>query len=303
MPPLYKIADWQIFFETNETRKLAVLRWLPKPNKHDGLGFGKMRGERDKVQLFCAWCLILDVASKTTPRDRRGYLERNGQPLDASDIAYLTGFPAEIFTRALDFFAKSSVGWLEVDKTLTGDTSAAAPGEPPRHLGQPPAVGKGMEGNGREENEVAGAPPPAGDDHSAFILGWCQNFEKSHKVKYQFDGGKDGRAVRELLKMGILRIDLLEIAKKAWAWRGNIFLSGKSLTIHGFRHHFNEIQAGVANGTNRTTDKPNPRNAGTIAPTTDYGEAAKRKQDQQRRVLESEVAQDGLKPPSVENPG
>lgn len=165
MPPLYKITDWTTFFETNETRKLAVLRWIPKPNKHDGLGFGRMRAERDKVQLFCAWCLLLDVASKTTPRERRGFLERSGKPLDVEDLAYLTGFPSDIFTRALDFFSKSSVGWLAVEETSTGSTSADVLGQPPRpladtpiHLGQPPAVGKvgnGMESIEEKEDIVA----------------------------------------------------------------------------------------------------------------------------------------------------
>ena len=42
---LYFVKDWQRHFETNETRKLAKLRWWPKPNKHDGLGFRKMASE------------------------------------------------------------------------------------------------------------------------------------------------------------------------------------------------------------------------------------------------------------------
>lgn len=301
--PLYKIAGWQTYFETNETRKLDKLRWVPKPNKHDGLGFGRMRAERDKIQLFCAWCLILDVASKTMPAPRRGFLERSGQPLDADDLAYMTGFPSDIFTRALDFFAKSSVGWLEVDKTQAGSTSADSPGESPRRSGFVPAVLKGregIEGNGKEEKVASAEKPPAATTyHAAFVQGWTESFEKANKVKYQFDGGKDGRAAKELVRMGIPIPHLIEIAKKAWAWKGNVFLSGKSLTIHGFRHHFNEIQTGVANGTNSRTDRENPRNTGTIAPTTDYGEAARRMQERQQGGMESQVVKNEHQPPKA----
>lgn len=137
----YCVKNWQGHFETNETRKLKALNWWPKPNKHDGLGFRRMVAERDKIQLFCAWNLICDLASKTTPQGRRGFLERDSKPLNAEDMAFMTGFPADIFTRALGFFSNPSIGWLCVESAGTPGESAGVPGE------------SAVEGKGREEKE------------------------------------------------------------------------------------------------------------------------------------------------------
>lgn len=130
-----------------------------------------------------------------------------------------------------------------------------------------------------EENKEPSNSAGAGDGvFQTFIKNWSENFEKAHKVKYQFDGGRDGKAVKELLRMGILPIDLLEIAKKAWVSPLTPFLRGRILTIHGFRENINQIQTGLKNG--NSTQSLNPaadrRNAGTFGG-TDYGKAAARR--------------------------
>lgn len=113
-------------------------------------------------------------------------------------------------------------------------------------------------------------------EHQAFIKGWTDNYQTAHKVKYQFDGGRDGKAVKELLRMGIQRIDLLEIAKQAWALKGSPFLATQSLTIHGFRSNFNAIQTGVKNGTHLGNNKQNPRNLNSNAGrASDYRQVGK----------------------------
>ena len=139
---LYHIKDWQSHFETNETRKLSKLRWWPKPNKHDGLGYRRMASQKNRCELYAAWNLIADIASKTTPTNRRGYLERGGIPLSAEDMGLTTGFPAEIFERALLFFASPEIQWLCVE-------SAGTPGNVPGTPGNPPAVLK----EEKEKNE------------------------------------------------------------------------------------------------------------------------------------------------------
>lgn len=99
-----------------------------------------------------------------------------------------------------------------------------------------------------DPDSVADIPAGAdGGEHGAFVEGWCQNYESAHKVKYQFIGGRDGKAVKELLKMNILRIDLLEIAKKAWALPDK-FLNQRAKTVYGFLENFNAIQAAITVG-------------------------------------------------------
>lgn len=111
------------------------------------------------------------------------------------------------------------------------------------------------EGKGKEGKEDTSASPPPSSDHSAFIDGWVQNFKTKFGFDYVFDGGRDGKAVKELMRMGILRIDLLEIAKKAWTRAGGLpkaFNCEQASTIHGFKSYFNQIQVELKNGSTPT---------------------------------------------------
>lgn len=114
MNALYRIRDWENLYETAETRKLENLRWVPIPNKHDGLGFRRLAQQRNRCELLGAWLLIVQVASKGR-RGQRGVLARDGQPLDIEDLALMTGFPAPVFKDALTFFSDPKQGWLIVE--------------------------------------------------------------------------------------------------------------------------------------------------------------------------------------------
>lgn len=158
---LYFVKGWQTGFETNETRKLKTLNWWPHPNKHDGLGFRKMAAQKNATELYCAWNLICDLASKTVPVSRRGYLERDGNPLTPEDMACCTGFPDSIFSKALSFFSSASIGWLCIE-------SAGTPGESAGDSGEYPAVEK--EGNGREKNGSEGNAIDYVSEHASEIV-------------------------------------------------------------------------------------------------------------------------------------
>lgn len=154
---LYAISDWESRFETAETRKLVNLHWWPKPNKHDGLGFRRLADHRDKVDLYCAWALIADVASRS-PRPIRGSLQRNGKALTSQDLALMTGFPKLIFDKAFTFFSDPEQGWLietEVVQHETPGSAAADLAAPTRVEGAP-----GNEPRGRAVSPELSACPP-----------------------------------------------------------------------------------------------------------------------------------------------
>lgn len=98
--------------------------------------------------------------------------------------------------------------------------------------------------------------PANAGEHGAFIEGWCQNYKATFGVDYKVCGGRDGKAVKELLSMGIARLDLLEIAKSAWGIAS--FNCGQAKTIHGFRQYFNPIHVEVKNGIKAQPPKPKP---------------------------------------------
>jgi hypothetical protein len=177
---LYSVTDWDGIFETCETRKLEALRWWPKPNKHDGLGFKRLAMQREKVELYCAWNLIGDIASKT-PRPNRGVLIRSGRPLTAEDLSLMTGFPQCIFEKAFDFFTSPELGWLTVRDLSTenapngsaalGSTGQAEPeaqAASPRKSGRSPGLpgdspAEGREGREGKEGRETAPPPPSFD--------------------------------------------------------------------------------------------------------------------------------------------
>lgn len=163
---LYKIARWADTYESHETKKLHALRFVLIPNKTDGLGFRRIAAQQDAANLFAAWILMVEIASKGR-KGERGVLARDGVPLDASDLAAMTGFPVAIFERALIFFVDAKMGWLEVAAIeTTGEmlpgfpaNLPASPGNIPLSPGNIPAPAenlaadrKGIEEKGKEGN-------------------------------------------------------------------------------------------------------------------------------------------------------
>jgi hypothetical protein len=144
----YRIKDWSARYETNETRKLKSLSWVRLNNKMDGLAFRLLAKRPDAANLFCAWVLMLELASKSSPR---GELKHNNLPLSPGEMGEITGFPGEIFESALSFLSDAKIGWIEQISASPG-----ASGENPGALGKYPETpplkeGKeAKEGNGRE---------------------------------------------------------------------------------------------------------------------------------------------------------
>lgn len=164
---VYKIRDWSLLFETCETRKLAHLRWVPVPNKHDGKSFRRIASMKNACEIFTAWMLILQIASKCVPR---GTLIDGDKPIEPEDMAIMTGFPEKIFSEALTVLSNGKIDWLhpvnpgehpgkqedsgvklqDVDNQPSPESS----GEPPGIPGGPPVEGKeGSEGNVRKEKK------------------------------------------------------------------------------------------------------------------------------------------------------
>lgn len=106
----YQIHNWHQYYETAETRKLKNLLWVPTPNKHDGVGFRRIARHPRAVEIFCAWNLILQIASKC---QARGVLEDDNGPLTATDCGDKTGFPDEIFEVAFEVLSDPKIRWID----------------------------------------------------------------------------------------------------------------------------------------------------------------------------------------------
>jgi hypothetical protein len=114
---LYRINNWSALFENNRSRQCDKLSWVPVPNSHDGENYSMLMDQPNAAELYTAWILMLQVASKCNPR---GTLTRgNGQPHDARSLAVKTRARAEWFTAALNYLT-SNTDWLTVEQVAGG---------------------------------------------------------------------------------------------------------------------------------------------------------------------------------------
>ena len=106
----YRVKNWDAYYEKAQTRRCIKASWVAISNKHDGKGFRRVAKHERNVELFAAWILIIQVASKMP---QRGLLVDDDGPLNADDLADKTGFPSEIFHLAFTVLVEPKIGWLE----------------------------------------------------------------------------------------------------------------------------------------------------------------------------------------------
>jgi hypothetical protein len=161
---LYKIRNWDQHFENNRTREMKRLGWVPVPNKQDGDGFCAIMHHEDGLKIFGAWVLLLQVASKCSPR---GTLVRdNGMPHTERTIARMTGAQEGDIYIAMQYLASSDVDWLCYDHVEIPQEGAGSPQEGagiPQEPAENALERKGTEQKGNEQKGAAAplAPPPS----------------------------------------------------------------------------------------------------------------------------------------------
>jgi hypothetical protein len=106
----YKIKNWDDHFEIAQSRNYKRMWWVAMPVKHDGKGYRRLAKHARSVELFAAWILMVQVASKMKVR---GLLADLDGPLTAEDLADKTGFPEDIFKLAFDVLVEPRIDWLE----------------------------------------------------------------------------------------------------------------------------------------------------------------------------------------------
>ena len=91
---------------------MQTLSFYAKPNKLVGEGLGFTLAQEDGLALLGTWALIEALASHGLPK-QRGWLFRNGSPLDAPRMAALLRIPLTPIERALKHFSTAPMDWLE----------------------------------------------------------------------------------------------------------------------------------------------------------------------------------------------
>lgn len=107
---IYRIKNWDELYEKAQTRKCKEMKWVAVPNKLDGAGYAAVAAHPRNCELFTAWILILEVASKMPTR---GLLFKDGKPVGPRELAARTRFPEEIFQLAFQRLVQPDIDWLE----------------------------------------------------------------------------------------------------------------------------------------------------------------------------------------------
>lgn len=168
----YAVSKWGEIYENNRSRVVKDLAWVPIPNKHDGEKYSRLMMRPDAAEIFAAWILILQVASRCQPRGT--LLRSGGTPHDSESLSIKTRVPASWFQKGLPILVE--MGWLTMVAACRHDADITL--SPSRQDGDEERK-KGIEGKeGWVSREVAALPEPLkaiAEHWERWIVWWAQN--------------------------------------------------------------------------------------------------------------------------------
>lgn len=140
MSRLYRIRNWNDLFENNRSRELKKVNWVVVPNKHDGETYATIMRHEKAAEIFSAWVIMLQIASKCTPRGT--LIKGDGTPHIPQSLAVKSQAPAGWFELCISYL-ETNTDWLEWDELTTN---------PAPSCGNPaPRDEERREGNGKKE--------------------------------------------------------------------------------------------------------------------------------------------------------
>lgn len=110
---IYIVTNWQEIYENSQSKRVGDLRWVPIPNRHDGETFSELMAHPNGVEIYGAWVLILQVASKCPTRGR--LVKDNGVPHSARSLSVKTRAPERVFDLAFDYLTQNT-DWLDFEE-------------------------------------------------------------------------------------------------------------------------------------------------------------------------------------------
>ena len=109
---IYRIRDWHKHFENSDALRYVRWTWLPLPNQHDGKYWRRLWQYKNAPEVFAAFILMLELASKMPTR---GTLADDDGELSTGDMAFKTGAPQRIFDIAIPILCE--LKWIESAQT------------------------------------------------------------------------------------------------------------------------------------------------------------------------------------------
>ena len=205
MKPVFTISGWDELFENCASRKLKVLGWVPMPNSHDSVAYSRLMNRKDGPEIFAAWILLVQLASKCA---ERGVLKSSdGRPYDAEEIAVKTRAPEKIFVKALPHLC--SVGWITSDPPLAESPDASGESaDTSADNGRLAALNR-IEGNRIEENspltpqDKLGGDLPDNLDTDSFRKVWAEWEQHRSEIRKPLKPTQIKKQLKRLDELGL----------------------------------------------------------------------------------------------------
>ena len=126
---MYRIRDWDVYYETSETRKWKTLKWVPLRVKLDGRNYRRLMKLKKGPQIFGCWCALLEAATKCDPRG--DFVDGSGNVYGVDDLVLVTEMPQHLVAETLTLLSTPPFDWVitasaEESPASAGESSASA---------------------------------------------------------------------------------------------------------------------------------------------------------------------------------
>lgn len=115
--PLYRVVEYNRYFENAKSRSVMQCQFVCVPNKHGGTGLAAVQGEADGPAIYGIWMWILQLCSRQRP-PREGWLTSNGKAdghrLSAAQLSNLFRCHINDIHRCLQVLQRPDVGFIEL---------------------------------------------------------------------------------------------------------------------------------------------------------------------------------------------
>lgn len=167
---ILRIVGWKLHYQKSFVPK--YYEWVPMKTSHDGEGYTELVSHPNGAAHFGAWCAMVQVAAKCTPR---GALIRNfsgGAPHTPQSLSVKTRLLAEVFSEAIPRLLL--IGWLEevgIETLEIPRENEDATARPRRHNGDGTENPPHVRARHTTPQDTTNTTPPTGTENGNVVAG------------------------------------------------------------------------------------------------------------------------------------
>jgi len=219
---LFVVKDWDTLFENAASRKLKGLGWVPIPNGHDSLAYCRMMTRKDGPEIFAAWILIVQLASRCS--ERGTLASSDGRAYCPEEMAVKTRGPEKIFTLALPYLVQA--GWLQATPSLGESANGLAESASVLAESGGLASGNRKEKKGIEKKtpltpqDKLGGDLPENLNYDSFLTAWSEWEQHRKEIRKPLKPTQVKKQLKRLGDLGLKKAIIALNHTMDMGWQG-----------------------------------------------------------------------------------